>query len=594
MKEFPPFRLDTDNQCLWRGNQRVALTPKAFAVLSYLVHRSGSLVSQNEMLDSLWPDTFVQPEVLKTHILDVRTALGDSAKNPVFIETMPRRGYRFIANVQEVSQAPQVVLPRPGPAKFIGRTKELQQLGDFLEKAKGGTRQIVFIAGEIGVGKTTLIDMFEQQAFATNADVRVIRGQCVEGFGTPEPYYPILEALGHLLSGQDGDQLAEILAARAPTWLAQFPSLLKLQHREMLHHEIMGATKERMLREICEALEAITANKTVVLILEDVHWVESSTVDFFDVLAVRRIREQLMVVATFRPVHLALVQHPLKAVKQRLLVHGLCQELVVDTFSEIEVQEYLAEKCGHGPLPDGFAELIYRHSDGNPMFIVAILDYLRERGLLSNEQPWHLNVPVSEIDLEVPSSLRRMLELHIDRRLTEEERLALEAGSACGISFFPNVGAYVAEMTQDRFEHICEIFADRRQLIYSLSAFAMPDGTVTSHYQFVHTFYREVFYRRIPPRRCARMHKRAAECLESHFSEQSVTIAAELAWHFEKSFEWAKAVQYLQLVAENEAKRCAYSEAASVLQHALELVAKLPEPENMAGKARLLEKLNAL
>jgi TolB-like protein len=101
VKEFPPFRLDDLDQCLWRGQERVTLTPKAFSILCYLVERGGRLVTQNELLETLWPDTFVQPEVLKSHILNIRNALGDDARNPSFIETEQRRGYRFIAAVQE-------------------------------------------------------------------------------------------------------------------------------------------------------------------------------------------------------------------------------------------------------------------------------------------------------------------------------------------------------------------------------------------------------------------------------------------------------------------------------------------------------------
>jgi TolB-like protein len=100
MKEFPPFRLDSENQCLWRGAERITLTPKAFFMLEYLVERAGRLVTHRELLEALWPDTFVQPEVLKSHILDIRHVLGDDAKDPKFIETQPRRGYRFIAKVQ--------------------------------------------------------------------------------------------------------------------------------------------------------------------------------------------------------------------------------------------------------------------------------------------------------------------------------------------------------------------------------------------------------------------------------------------------------------------------------------------------------------
>src|SRR5580700_5317054 len=106
MKEFAQFRLDTQNQCLWRhtdtgGDERILLTPKGFAVLRYLVEHAGRLVTQDELLDAVWPETHVQPHVLKRHILDIRSALGDDPKNPAFIETLPRRGYHFIPSIQE-------------------------------------------------------------------------------------------------------------------------------------------------------------------------------------------------------------------------------------------------------------------------------------------------------------------------------------------------------------------------------------------------------------------------------------------------------------------------------------------------------------
>jgi DNA-binding winged helix-turn-helix (wHTH) protein len=105
MKEFPPFRLDETNQCLWRSeevaDERILLTPKAFAVLEFLIERAGRLVTQDELLEKLWPDLHIQPEVLKSHIAKIRRVLGDDPKRPRFIETAQRRGYRFIAPISE-------------------------------------------------------------------------------------------------------------------------------------------------------------------------------------------------------------------------------------------------------------------------------------------------------------------------------------------------------------------------------------------------------------------------------------------------------------------------------------------------------------
>ncbi|HKN71612.1 MAG TPA: response regulator, partial [Terriglobales bacterium] len=108
MKEFYPFLLDTINECLWLQkvdgeDEKIRLTPKGFAVLRYLVEHAGRLVTQNELLEAVWPDTFVQPEVLKSQVLDIRRALGDDPRHPQFIETLPRRGYQFIAPIKSSS-----------------------------------------------------------------------------------------------------------------------------------------------------------------------------------------------------------------------------------------------------------------------------------------------------------------------------------------------------------------------------------------------------------------------------------------------------------------------------------------------------------
>src|SRR5215471_11038225 len=111
MKHFHSFRLDTVNKCLWHGDQRTSLTPKAFDVLRYLVERSDRLVTQDEILEALWSETYVNPEVIKKYILEVRKTLGDRPDNPEFIETLPKRGYRFIAPITDESLAePQDLL----------------------------------------------------------------------------------------------------------------------------------------------------------------------------------------------------------------------------------------------------------------------------------------------------------------------------------------------------------------------------------------------------------------------------------------------------------------------------------------------------
>lgn len=96
---FEEFRLDVTNQCLWHGAERVPLMPKPFAVLHYLVEHAGRLVTQDQLLAAIWPDAHVQPEVLRRYVLEIRRALGDQVEMPRFLETLPKRGYRFIPDV---------------------------------------------------------------------------------------------------------------------------------------------------------------------------------------------------------------------------------------------------------------------------------------------------------------------------------------------------------------------------------------------------------------------------------------------------------------------------------------------------------------
>lgn len=517
--EFPPFSMDFVNQCLWRyaetGNREcILLTPKAFAVLRHLVEHAGRLVTQGELLDAVWPDTHVQPAVLNNQILNIRNALGDSPKSPAFIETLPRRGYRFIAPISHRLAGPngsQVSAQESAPSgKLIGREKALDELRDVHGKALRNQRQIVFISGEIGIGKTTLVDEFQRQVAADLPDLRIARGQCVEGYGGKEPYYPMLEALGQLCRGADRDSVTRTLASQAPTWLAQFPALIKREHREMLRREILGATRERMLREIGDALETIASVNPLMLVFEDLQWVDPCTVDLLSALARRRGAARLMMVGTYRPADLESSNPPLKALTQDLLVRRLCHEIALQPLTEMETNEYLSGVVSGISPPEPLAELLYHYSEGNPLFMVTVLEDLAERGLISRDRGnWHIGVSLKERDLAVPDCLGKTIEAQIDGLTTEEQRV-LEAASLSskGRTHFGVVSRAAAiEMNPEAFEETCEALSRRHGILRPAAPEKLTNGTISACYEFVHTLYREVCYRRIALGRRAKLQR---------------------------------------------------------------------------------------
>jgi len=561
-----PFRLDTVNQCLWRRghsgeDERLVLKPKPFAILRYLLNHAGRLVTQDELLDAVWPDTHVQPEVLKRHIFDIREVLGDDPKNPTYIETLPRRGYQFIAPIRNLAPAEPTPAEIPARTKIVGRDRALSDLRAHLGKAIGGQRQIVFVTGEPGIGKTTLVDEFQRQASlgqaGAGAPIRIARGQCVEGYGGKEAYYPVLEALGNLCRGPEGDAVVRILAVQAPTWLVQFPALLSRQQRETLQREIDGATRQRMLREIGEALETITSEIPLMLVLEDLNWVDPSTVDLISALARGRGTAKLMVIGAYRPADVALSGHPLKAVKQDLLVHQLCHELALEPLREEEIAAYLGAGAPDAIVPNGLAALLHRLSEGNPLFMVAALDHMTRRGfVLSENGTWKLNVPIEEIDLEAPESLRQMIELQIER-LSPAEHRALEAASVTGVLFSAAVSATAANMDVEEFENLCEGLSRRHYIVRSADRHEFPDRSASGRYEFVHALYREVLYRRQSPGHRAKLHLLVAGRLETLYAQRLSEAAPELAHHFEQGGDLVRAAKYRQLPADSAWRRFA-------------------------------------
>jgi DNA-binding winged helix-turn-helix (wHTH) protein/tetratricopeptide (TPR) repeat protein len=588
MKFFQSFRLDTVNHCLWHEGERVSLAPKAFDVLRYLVEHPGRLVTQDELLEALWPEIYVNPELIKKYILGIRKVLGDSPNEPVFIENFPKRGYQFVAAVSDEDAAGSSDLPLSSSKNMVGRDTALDELEHYLKIAMEGRRQLIFVTGEAGIGKTTLVDVFHQRA-ASRPNVRMARGQCVEGFGGKEAYYPMLEALGQLVRDTDTSPVAQALAKRAPTWWIQFPSLVKAERKEALQREILGATRMRMVREICEALEAITAEYPLVLIFEDLHWVDPSTLDLLSALARRREPAKLMLLGTYRPTDVALFQTPLKGLKQDLQVHHLCSEIALERLEEPTIGEYLATEFPKASLPSGLSSLIFRHSGGNALFMVANVQDMVKKGLIAQDHGrWKLTQPLEGIDPGVPETLQQMLEVQFEQLSAEEQRI-LKSGSVSGEHFSVWAIATTLDIEPAQIEDYCEGLAQKQQFIKSAGIKDLASGIVSANYEFRHSLYRQSIYKKLSNGNRSRLHRSLGERVAALCTPDKPELASEVAFHLEQGHEYEKACQYLVLAAEDGMRRFAPRNAIQILQHALKLVLKIPSGARAELEIRVLE-----
>src|SRR5215468_1414098 len=215
---FGPYRLDVASARLWQGREPVVLQPRPLAVLAYLAARPGTVVGRDELIERLWEGTHVTKAVLKVAVRAIREALDDDADAPRYIETVGREGYRFIgADAAAEPSAPRARAAAAAGA-MVGRGGDLARLHASLAQALAGERAIVFVTGEAGIGKTTLLDQFIAELDPA-ADVCVARGQCLEQYGEGEAYLPVLEALGRVARGDGAEDLRDTLVRHAPTWV---------------------------------------------------------------------------------------------------------------------------------------------------------------------------------------------------------------------------------------------------------------------------------------------------------------------------------------------------------------------------------------
>jgi predicted ATPase len=399
-----------------------------------------------------------------------------------------------------------------------------------LDKVLAGDRQTLLVTGEAGVGKTALVDAFLRR-IPSNWNICISHGRCLEQYGTSEAYLPVLEAIGRL--AREYKPVAKVLHSHAPMWLLQMPSLIGASDSDLLRREVFGASHERMLREMGDALEALAKEVPLVLVLEDLHWSDYSTLDLISYLATQRQAARLMLVGTYRTSELIVSGHPLQAVKRELLAKKQCEELPLECLSEAAVAEYLSVRFSPNRFPVELAGLIHERTEGNPLFMTNAVDYLVTEELIGKcEGGWELVVDIENVQVGVPDSIKQMIEKQLDYLGANEQRI-LEAASVAGTEF--SADAVATGLGEDRavVEERCSELARRRQFILDCGVDVLANGEAVSRYAFIHALYQNVLYERVSASRRVQLHRRLGELSERIQDEAAREIAAELAMHFE-------------------------------------------------------------
>ena len=422
---------------------------------------------------------------------------------------------------------------------------------------------IAWAAGEPGIGKTTLIEHFAAEL----GEVACARGQCVQQYGPGEPFHPVLQALAELC--RITPDVPVLLRAVAPTWLLQLPWVSTAEEREALRHELVGATPERMLREMGEFLDRYTEDRPLLLITEDLHWSDRPTIQLIDFLARRRSSARVMWLSSFRLAEVVAGDHPLNALRHELRLHGLCEEIVLDSFSEAEVAAYLADRLPAVAKDERAVRALHERTEGVPLFVASMASDIATRSAQSGVGTVELLAT-----LAVPENLLAIIE-HYSSKLGNERRSLLAAAAVCGIEFRADTLARVLERDAVEVAEACDGLL-REQLWLSAPRGADDADAHAERYSFRHALFRQVLYDRTGLSARVDLHRKVGTVLERERAEGRTVSAAQLATHFDLGRSPMEAVGYYAEAAEAALMQLGPGECMSLTERGLSLVSRVP------------------
>ena len=300
----------------------------------------------------------------------------------------------------------------PGVAReaFVGRQAELAWLEERFAAAAAGAGSVVFVTGERGVGKSTLVGEFLRRVRTGPAPVTVVAGRCSETQGPAEAFLPFLDAVGRLLTSQGRDLASGLLRTYAPTICVQMPAGLLPDPDGTLHRQTAGATKERLIREAGDFMEAACRTFPIVLFIEDLQWADPASVELLHHVGCRLARQRTLIVGTFRQADVDAGNPRLKRCALDLLARGAARELALGALTEDNLEAYLETRFPGHRFPPALAPALHARTEGLALFVRSLVDILVERqDVVPGDEGWALARPVEELDLEPTKGLQDLV-----------------------------------------------------------------------------------------------------------------------------------------------------------------------------------------
>jgi DNA-binding winged helix-turn-helix (wHTH) protein/tetratricopeptide (TPR) repeat protein len=551
---FDRYRLDERERQLLLGTEVVPLAPKLFDLLLVFVRRPGRLLQKPYLLDLVWPGVAVEEGSLTRGVSSLRQALGPTADGRDFIQTVSKRGYRFVAPVRELvddgseTASAGIALPRtllvPAAVEFVGRDAELSQMQDVWQRAKGGRHQLLLVAGEPGIGKTRLALEFARR-HASDATT-VLVGCCDEE--NLVPYQPFVEALTwYIRHCPETDLRAELAAIGGGSELASLVPDLRRRLPDVPSPPAVypEGQRYRLFETVAAMIAVASSEQPLLLIADDLHWADKPTLLLLRHIIRSARPARFVIVATYRESELSRT-HPLAETLAALRREPGVTRLALHGLDAAHVSALVDSIVGPN-APAHLSRAVMDRTEGNPFFATEMLRHLKESGAI-----------------DVPEGIKEVIGRRLSR-LSDACNRVLGLAAVIGREFDATLLEAVADLPEPLLlDGLDE--ATRAQLI-------TESRDVNGRFTFRHALIRETLYSELSSPRRVKLHRRVADAIERLAPNMPIPPLAELARHFSQAASANaadKTIDYAMRAGDRAAEGLAHEEAARLYDLALQ------------------------
>jgi class 3 adenylate cyclase/tetratricopeptide (TPR) repeat protein len=453
-----------------------------------------------------------------------------------------------------------------GLTRFVGRRKEMEILREASRKARSGSGQIVGILGDAGVGKSRLL--LEFRASLPMGEHTYLEGSCLH-YGRSIVYLPILDILKSFFNIQEGDQEDDVQAkvrerlgqldGKLLGALAPLQDVLSLTIEDKAYLQVDAQQKrQRVFEAIRNSLVRASQDKPLVLVMEDLHWIDKTSQDFLDFFAEAVSDAPILLILLYRPEY-----------SQSGGSRPYCHEITLDQLSAKTSSELVQVILEEGEVVPELRELILGRAGGNPLFVEELTQSLLENGsILRKDHQYVLAGKPSEI--QVPDTIQGIIAARMDR-LEESLKRIMQVASVIGQEFAYRILSTLIGRREDLKGSLLNL--QSLEFIYEKQLFPELE------YIFKHALTQEVAYNSLLVKRRRELHEKIGAAIEQVYAERLEGYYEILAYHYVHSDNASKAVEYLDLANQKTARANALEDAKAYFDKAMELLDTLPETE---------------